>query len=135
MDMIEDTSSLHIWALQDYDSEHWVLRQRLELPPPLNAALALGGGAILTGGPYNSVVMLYRIGKDKKVVCTKINLIHAFLSFRLFSESLVQHAFFHESQPCPDLATITFSSGPRASGPTVTNGLVFRKPPRMRQHY
>jgi hypothetical protein len=110
---------LHIWVLQDYKSERWTLRLRMEVPPPrrvgctfvVSRAISAGEGEgegrssrILVGDPYCPVVMLVdleeeRVRKEIHFRCTP--------SFLVFRESLVPHAFFQLPR-CPELRPLKF---------------------------
>ncbi|CAD6343335.1 unnamed protein product [Miscanthus lutarioriparius] len=116
---IYGAKTLDIWALQDYEAEKWTLRHRLKVqPPPPPPPRSLGGrhptimgnaprgsSAILVGFPPTRAVMAYSLNKDNNKVDKEINF-GGLVSFKVFSESLVPHAFFDS----PDTVPLNFSN-------------------------
>jgi len=105
--------------LTDYEAEKWTLRHRLKVqPPPPPPPRSLGGrhptimgnaprgsSAILVGFPPTRAVMAYSLNKDDNKVDKEINF-GGLVSFKVFSESLVPHAFFDS----PDTVPLNFSN-------------------------
>jgi len=116
---IYGATTLYIWALQDYEAEKWTLRHRLKVqPPPPPRSLGdrkleptimgnapRGSSAILVGFPPAQTVMAYSLNKDNNKVDREINF-GGLVSFKVFSESLVPHAFFDS----PDTVPLNFSN-------------------------
>lgn len=100
------TTTLDIWALQDYEAEKWTLRHWLKVKvrrPPRSIIMAMGNAlhgssAILVGFPRAARAVMVSL-KDSKVR-RKIDF-GGFVSFRVFSESLVPHAFFDSPGTVP----------------------------------
>ncbi|TVU29964.1 hypothetical protein EJB05_21563, partial [Eragrostis curvula] len=108
VDLQSGTLSLDVWVLQDYEAERWALHHRVaQMPPPrcgnvLTVTMAVpmqgSGGVIMMGGPDCGVARLYNV-KERRMH-RDVFIGPESLTFLVFSESLVSHAFFQRPR-CP----------------------------------